>query len=191
MDLSEFLDAAAAKRPDPGGGAAAAVAGALAAAMGAMALRYSLRRKDARHHAAHEAAVAEFDRLRASLTRAIDADQVAYAALVEARRSGGDVAAAARSAVAVPAGIARDAAAVLATAAPVAETCNPWLLSDLGVCCDLAMACVRCGVWNVRANLPDLPAAEAPEAERRAEALERDAIAAVTRTSAAIHARTP
>jgi len=41
---------------------------------------------------------------------------------------------------------------------------NPYLLSDLAVCADLAMATARCSVYNVRANLPDVP--DAADRER-------------------------
>jgi formiminotetrahydrofolate cyclodeaminase len=33
---------------------------------------------------------------------------------------------------------------------------NPYLLSDLAVCADLAMAAARCATYNVRVNLPDV-----------------------------------
>ncbi len=33
---------------------------------------------------------------------------------------------------------------------------NPQLLSDLAVCCDLAMATVRCATYSVRANMCDV-----------------------------------
>ena len=36
------------------------------------------------------------------------------------------------------------------------EKVNRFLLSDLAVCCELSMATVRCAVYNVRANLPDV-----------------------------------
>ena len=49
--LNDFLTALAAKQPAPGGGSVAALAGALAAAMGEMVLNYSIGKKDL---AAHE-----------------------------------------------------------------------------------------------------------------------------------------
>jgi formiminotetrahydrofolate cyclodeaminase len=33
---------------------------------------------------------------------------------------------------------------------------NYYLLSDLAVCAELAMATVRCGIYNVRVNLSDV-----------------------------------
>ena len=43
--IGDFLNAAAAKQPAPGGGSATALAGALAAAMGEMVLNYSVGKK--------------------------------------------------------------------------------------------------------------------------------------------------
>ena len=43
--LNDFLNAAAAKQPAPGGGSVAALAGALAASMGEMVLNYSVGKK--------------------------------------------------------------------------------------------------------------------------------------------------
>src|SRR5690606_22662992 len=36
------------------------------------------------------------------------------------------------------------------------NTCNVYLLSDLAVSADLAMATLRCAIYNVRINLPEV-----------------------------------
>ena len=46
--IDEFLDAAAAKRPAPGGGSVTALAGALAASMGEMVVNYSVGKRGSR-----------------------------------------------------------------------------------------------------------------------------------------------
>ena len=196
VTLVGFLDAAAAKRADPGGGAVAGVAGALAASMGAMALRYSLRKKDAPHHDDHREAIEALDAARAELTTLIDADQAAYAALVEARKAHREddvplaqVHAAARAAVDVPLKVVAAAGRVLDVAAEVAGSCNGWLLSDLGVCCDLAAATVRCGVWNVLANAGDLSAADRTRALADAEAARAAMVGRVTAATGTIRRR--
>jgi methenyltetrahydrofolate cyclohydrolase len=58
--------------------------------------------------------------------------------------------------------------AILATAVAVLELCdniinfvNPMLLSDLAVATDYAMATARCGVYNVKINLPEVANPEA------------------------------
>jgi formiminotetrahydrofolate cyclodeaminase len=38
----------------------------------------------------------------------------------------------------------------------IANFVNPFLLSDLAVCADLAMATARCAIYSVRANLSDV-----------------------------------
>ena len=48
--LADFLNAAAAKQPTPGGGSIAALAGALAASMGEMVLNYSIGKKSLAEH---------------------------------------------------------------------------------------------------------------------------------------------
>jgi len=48
----------------------------------------------------------------------------------------------------------------------VVDQVNYYLLSDLAVCADLAMATTRCAIYNVRVNLADL---EDPNAEKEIE----------------------
>ena len=48
--IGDFLNAAAAKQPAPGGGSVAALAGALAAAMGEMVLNYTVGKKNLAQH---------------------------------------------------------------------------------------------------------------------------------------------
>jgi formiminotetrahydrofolate cyclodeaminase len=190
--LGDYLEAAGAKQPAPGGGAVAAIAGALAAAMGEMALRYSVGRKaTVEHDAAHEQLVKELARGRAVLTALAAEDQAAYAALVAAKK-GDDVEAtkqAAATAIAVPQSIAATAAEVLASAERAAATCNPWLLSDLAVCCELSMATVRSGLHNVRANLGDADPADLDRIGAECSQLLINAANSVTRTIKTIHDR--
>ena len=156
--LADWLSAAASRQPVPGGGSVAAVAGALAAAMGAMTLRFSQGRKanTPDDETAIESTLAEMDRGRLLLLRLAEEDQTAYAAL-RADKNDATVAAA----IAVPQAIMATALALLDAAVRAAPVANPWLLSDLQVCGDLATAAVRCGSYNVLANLGDLDAAEA------------------------------
>lgn len=159
VSLASFLDSVAAKQPTPGGGAVAAAAGALAAAMGEMVLNYSLGKKDLlAHTATFEDALAHLRRGHELLLRLMVEDQAAYEALTAARKQGDPAAkeAAVLTAIRVPQSIAATAAAVLEQAERVAPIANRWLLSDLAVCAELAMATVRCGGYNVRVNLADV-----------------------------------
>src|SRR5687767_15580984 len=87
QSIEAFLNAAAAKRATPGGGSIAALAGALAAAMGEMVLNYSVGKKSlAEHEPQLRAALAEMTRARALLLQLMVEDQVAYEALTAARK---------------------------------------------------------------------------------------------------------
>ena len=165
LPLQDWLSTAAARQPTPGGGSAAALAGALAAAMGEMTLNYSTGRK-ANSPAAESLlreSLAELSRARELLLRLMVEDQEAFLALVAAREidqtdaaSPATLAAATQAAIAVPQAIMAAGMGVLACAARVAEHANRHLLSDLAVCCELALATIRCGGINVRVNLADL-----------------------------------
>lgn len=165
--LASFLDAVAARQPTPGGGAVAAVTGALACAIGEMALNYSVDKKElAAHRDVLSDALAHLARARALLLRLLVEDQEAYTAMTAARKSGDPAAtqAALLAAIRVPQAIAATGAAVLEQAERVAPVANRWLLSDLAVAVELAMATVRCGAHNVRVNLGQLP--DAADAHR-------------------------
>jgi formiminotetrahydrofolate cyclodeaminase len=190
---SEFLDAVAARAPTPGGGAVAAAAGALAASMGEMVLNYSLGKKDLAEHAATlEDALAHLQRARQLLLRLVVEDQAAYEALTAARKQGDAAArdAALLTAIRVPQSIAATAAAVLEQAERAAPIANRWLLSDLAVCAELAMATIRCAGYNVRVNLTDVSeAAEGERFSRWCDDLTRRSVAALCRTLAQVWKR--
>lgn len=162
--LNEFLDAAAARQPTPGGGAVAALAGALAASMGEMAVNYSIGKKGlAAHEPTLREALAELNRARHLLLQWMVEDQQAYEALSAAKKlpqtspeRQKDFEIALLACVRVPQGIGTTALAVLELADRLADKTNPYLRSDLAVCCELSMATIRCAVYNVRANLPDI-----------------------------------
>lgn len=162
--IKQFLDAAAAKQPTPGGGSVAALAGALAASMGEMTVNYSIGKKDlAAFEGELKPALAEYHKARQVLVQLMAEDQVAYAALTAARKLPEGSAERASQLPAALAACIRGPQAIAATSVAVLELCervvnfvNPWLLSDLAVCADLSMATVRCAVYNVRVNLPDI-----------------------------------
>jgi methenyltetrahydrofolate cyclohydrolase len=162
--IGDFLDAAAAKQPAPGGGSAAALAGALAAAMGEMVLNYSVGKKNlAQHEPELRSALAELTRARGLLLELMAEDQQAYEALTAAKKLPEDSPArqhdfdvALLASIRVPQAMGATALAILTLADRLVDKVNHYLLSDLAVCCELAMATVRCAVYNVRANLPDV-----------------------------------
>lgn len=148
LRVRELLDAVSARTSAPGGGAVAAVATALAAALAGMAARY----------AGVEGGAA--DALRDRAAALADADAAAYAEFLEALRLPRDdpgraaaVAAARDGAAAVPGEIAALADAVSGMAAPLVEGGNPNLRGDALAAVLLAAAAARTAAELVAANV--------------------------------------
>jgi formiminotetrahydrofolate cyclodeaminase len=90
-------------------------------------------------------------------------DQYAYEALTAAKKlpesspaRQADFDVSLLACIRVPQAMGAAALAILVLADSLVDKVNHYLLSDLAVCCELAMATVRCAVYNVRANLPDV-----------------------------------
>src|SRR5687768_16138849 len=162
--IAQFLDATAAKRPTPGGGAATALVGALAAAMGEMTVNYSIGKKGLEAHADElKKAVSELHRARSLMLSLMVEDQIAYESLTAARKlpegslaRENELPPALLACIQVPQAMAATATAVIEVCDRVVDRVNYYLLSDLAVCADLAMATTRCAIYNVRVNLADL-----------------------------------
>jgi formiminotetrahydrofolate cyclodeaminase len=195
--IEQFLQAAAAKQPTPGGGSVAALAGALAAAMGEMAANYSVGKKGSEQHAdVLKAALGEFQRARNLLIALMSEDQAAYEAMSAARKmpespqKAEAFSVALLACVRVPQSMAAASLAMLDLAEKLINIANPLLLSDLAVCAELAMATVRCALYNVRVNLPDVSdATERQRIESTSQQLLSRATQAIQRTIPAIWKR--
>jgi formiminotetrahydrofolate cyclodeaminase len=131
LTIEEFLEELAARKPTPGGGSVAALSGALAAALVCMAAEFS-GNKDVSGQART---------LMNTLTDLVDRDTKAFAArdLREATR--------------VPLQTARHSYAVLKLAAALLETCNPRVITDIGVAAKMAESAVTGAMLNVEVNL--------------------------------------
>lgn len=172
--IAEFLAATAARQPTPGGGSVTAVVGALAAALGEMVINYSLNKKDLEAYRSElEPAVAELQRARELMLQLMIEDQLAYEALSALRKLPEGNAerldklpAAQLACLRVPEAIAATGVAILERCDKLVSFVNYYLLSDLAVSADLAMAAIRCAVYNVRVNLKTL---DDPEDRRKAE----------------------
>lgn len=175
--IQQFLDAAAAKQPAPGGGSVTALVGALASAIGEMTLNYSVGRKGLEAYQGELVpALAELNRARKLMLKLMVEDQSAYAGLTAARKLPADapgrdkrIADALTASIRAPQAMAAAAVAILGLCDHVLNFVNYHLLSDLAVAADLAMATARCATYNVRVNLPDV-----------ADATERQAIESTT-----------
>ncbi len=164
----EFVAALAAPTPTPGGGSAAALAGALAAALGEMVCGVSLERKSLQaQHAALAATRTRLAGWRARLMENIDRDAQSYEAVLCAYRlpKSSDpeqaarnhaVEAASKEAAAVPLETAEMAAAVGREVAGLSGITIPQAASDLRVAASLTETARLGGIENVRANLPSV-----------------------------------
>lgn len=191
--ISEFLAAAAAKQPTPGGGSVTALAGALAASMGAMVLAYSVGKKDLAAHApANQQALHELSVACEMLQRLMTEDQQAFEALTEGKKRDlpeAELSRLTEICARVPQTIAATALAILEVANRIVSTSNKWLLSDLAVCGELAAATVRCSQHSVLVNLPEIRDERLRESLRAdADQMVRRAVEQISRLIPAIRA---
>ena len=131
LTIEEFLKELAARKPTPGGGSVAALSGALAAGLVSMAAEFS-GNKDVSGQART---------LMNTLTDLVDRDAKAFASrnLREATR--------------VPLETAKHSYAVLKLAGALLETCNPKVITDIGVAAKMAESALKGAMLNVEVNL--------------------------------------
>ena len=172
-DLTEqFVAAVAADTPTPGGGSVSALAGALAAALGEMVSRLTLKKKSfAEHYKTVEESLARLAALRDRLLDNIDRDAKSYEAVMAAiklpKATESEKAArakaieeASKSAATVPLETAELAAEVSRLIESLRAVTIPQAASDLDVAHNLAEAARAGAIENVRANLPSIQDAE-------------------------------
>jgi formiminotetrahydrofolate cyclodeaminase len=172
LPLDEFFEALRSEAPTPGGGTAAAAAGAMGAALAEMVARLTLSRE--KYAASHEAVrpIAEAAALaRAEFVRLAREDSDAYDGVVGARRLPKDtgeqkaaraeaIARANRRATEVPMLTARAAVRMLAALPDLAEKGNPNAASDVGAAALLLDAAAEGALLNVGINLSGIEDAE-------------------------------
>ena len=165
LSLEDFLAALGADTPTPGGGTAAATAGAMGASLAEMVARLTLSKE--KYAASHDAVrpILEAGQLaREEFVTLAREDSEAYDAVVAARRLPKDtdeqkaarqnaIALANRRAAEVPMRTARAAARLLAALPELAEKGNPNAASDVGAAALLLDACAEGALLNVGINL--------------------------------------
>ena len=165
LSLEDFLAALGADTPTPGGGTAAATAGAMGASLAEMVARLTLSKE--KYAASHDAVrpILEAGQLaREEFVTLAREDSDAYDAVVAARRLPKDtdeqkatrqnaIALANRRAAEVPMRTARAAARLLAALPELAEKGNPNAASDVGAAALLLDACAEGALLNVGINL--------------------------------------
>ena len=134
LTIEEFLEELAARKPTPGGGSVAALSGALSAGLVSMAAEFSGNKDFS----------AQARTLMNILTHLVDRDAKAFAAR--------DL----REATQVPLQTAKHSHAVLKLAAALLETCNPRVITDIGVAAKMAEAAVKGAMLNVEVNLASI-----------------------------------
>lgn len=162
LSVGEFLEQLGGKVPAPGGGAAAAVTGATAAATAQMVVSYSLGKKSL---AAHEGELREADRslrnAREMFLALADEDAAAYEGLnalfklpADAPERRERMAEAVGRALQPPRATLAACANLLRLLERLAAITNRQLRSDLAIAAVLADGAAHASGWNVRINLP-------------------------------------
>ncbi|MGH2444523.1 MAG: cyclodeaminase/cyclohydrolase family protein [Candidatus Limnocylindria bacterium] len=184
LSVRRLVERLATSDPVPGGGSAAALAGAMGAALAHMVVELTIGRPAAGEHAGQLGEIGmTASSLQAELLNLAELDAAAYDAVIRARRlprasdrereaRAVQVAAATRDATRIPLETARAAAAVLDLTEALATIGNSHAISDVGVAAMLATTALRGAALNVRINLPHLPDDEPMRNDAEAE-LER------------------
>jgi len=164
----DFIDQLAAGTPAPGGGSAAAQAGAMAAALVAMVTRLTLgKKKYSDVETQIESILKEAEKLREVLEAAVEADSAAFMAVMDAARfpketeeekTTRDAAMqeATIEAAQIPYHTARKSLRVLQLAVQTAALGNPYAITDAGTAAALAQAAITGAGYNVRINTLDI-----------------------------------
>ncbi|HWZ85201.1 MAG TPA: cyclodeaminase/cyclohydrolase family protein [Thermoanaerobaculia bacterium] len=187
LTLDAFLKALSSDAPTPGGGTAAAVAGAMGAALADMVTALTLSKE--KYAASHEAMrpIAEAAQLARNAFLALAReDSEAYDDVVGARRLPKEtdeekaarahrISVANRRAAEVPMRTARAAVRLLAALPELAEKGNPNAASDVGAAALLLDACAEGALLNVGINLSGIEdAAFVTEMQRETAVLQEE-----------------
>lgn len=165
LSSKEFIAKLASEAPTPGGGGAAAMAGALAGALAAMVANLTLgKEKFVAVEQEVAALCAEVDSQRLALLELVEADAEVFdsfmacyklpkATELEKQARLAAIHEAAKKAAGVPMAIARACAQVLVVAERLASIGNPNVITDATCSALLARAALRAAVYNVYINL--------------------------------------
>jgi len=156
QSVFEFANHMAAKEPVPGGGGAAALIGALAAALTAMSGRYSEGKKAAAGHEAELShAIETADRMRMQLLSQVDADAEAFAKLSAAWKNKSDQAAlseATLNACLAPMSILQCCHTLLSALETIRQYGSKMMQSDVGCAASACAAAQECAGMNLLVN---------------------------------------
>jgi methenyltetrahydrofolate cyclohydrolase len=195
--VDAFLDDLASAAPTPGGGSAAAVMGAMGAALVSMVCNVTLGKKGQEAVESEMKAVRDLsERLRTRLTAMVAADIAAFDGLMaayrlpktseaEKERRGAAIQDNLRAATETPLECARACAEVIALSRRAGQSGFSGVISDAGVAALSANAALRSAALNVFINVPtlkdrDFAAQASAEIERLLEICTRESDAVFT-----------
>jgi formiminotetrahydrofolate cyclodeaminase len=179
--IDDWLTDLASELPAPGGGAAAGMNAAMAAALVSMVCNLTIGKpRFAEHEAVMREVLAEAERLRAEALQLAEDDAEAFSGVVAAYKlpKSSDAEKEARTAAiqaglveaaAVPLAVAKNAAEVIRLAGRILEGSNPNVLSDVAVAASAGRSALESAALNVDINLVSIK--DPAERERLASAL--------------------
>ena len=159
-ELSKFSAEVGSRSPVPGGGGAAAYAGALGAALGVMASELTRGKKKYMEHTAElDRIISGLDALRAELVALVDGDAEAFEPLSRAYAiphgvpgRSEEMERCLRRAAESPMRIVRCCCRCIALLAELSDMCAPLSVSDAATGVTLCRAALLGGAMNVRVN---------------------------------------
>lgn len=163
-DKDSFIASLAAGKPTPGGGSAAAYAGAMAAGLVSMVARLTIGKKKYQDVEKDlDQILIDSEKLREALTSAVEEDSAAYLLVMAAFKEpksnpdrGKLIQDATLRASEIPLDVARKSQMVLDLALRTSEIGNKNAITDAGAAANLAHAAIISAAYNVRINLTSL-----------------------------------
>lgn len=157
--LKKYIEDLSAKLPAPGGGSAAALAGALGVSLLAMVLHFTIGKERYKQYADELADAFESAKeLKRKLSQLIDEDVQVYNKVSETFKSGDGTIKekSLKDAAAVPIEICNSCYRALKLGARIMDKTNVNLASDIGVAAELLTAAYNSALFNVNINLKSI-----------------------------------
>lgn len=165
LHTKEFLALLASDAPAPGGGGAAAIAGALAAALASMQANLTIGKKNfVEQQAEAELLLLQAENSRSKLLELAEDDAAVFSEFMRCYRlpksneeekllRSQSICRAAKRAAEIPLEIARESLRVMRLALRMAQIGNPHVITDGAVSGLLARAALRGSIYNIMVNL--------------------------------------
>lgn len=152
QSIKTYLDDLASRKPAPGGGSAAALNAALAAALVSMTCNFTLgKEKYKTHEEKIKSILDESEALRVDLEALIDKDVESYGKLVQAGKNLDDTIL--KQTESVPEQVCKDCLDGIKLCAPLVDIGNRNLISDVGVAAQFFLSAFLAAKLNVEINL--------------------------------------